>query len=126
MKLSEFEQQSLSGLKEAVKQVYKKASSNNQKLVIGDYKGNPRLINASDFFTKPFARRRSRIRMRHILRKKKRFADIDLCKSFLSRTISMRHLNAYEDRNQGFADVQAGRVKSAEKVFEELRKDYQK
>ncbi len=32
----------------------------------------------------------------------------------------------HEELEKGFADVQAGRVKSAEKVFEELRKDYQK
>ncbi|HOI25633.1 MAG TPA: hypothetical protein PK581_08635 [Caldisericia bacterium] len=52
MKLSNFERQSLNCLKEAVEEVYREAMRDNRKLVVGDYKGNPRLIDPSEAFKK--------------------------------------------------------------------------
>jgi hypothetical protein len=58
MILGEFERQSLQGLREAVREVYREAMRNNQKVVVGDYKGNPRLIDPSELFQKTTSRRR--------------------------------------------------------------------
>jgi hypothetical protein len=49
MKLSKFERQALDGLRNAVEEVYREAIKNKHKLVVGDYKGNPRWVDEEKF-----------------------------------------------------------------------------
>jgi acyl-[acyl carrier protein]--UDP-N-acetylglucosamine O-acyltransferase len=73
LKLSEFERQSLEGLRKAVREVYREAMRNNQKVVVGDYKGNPRLIDPSEAFKKTTHRRRILKKLRSIVTQKDKY-----------------------------------------------------
>lgn len=58
MKLSKFERESLNCLRSAVEEVYREAMREKRKLVVGDYKGNPRWIDAAEAYRKVYTRRK--------------------------------------------------------------------
>jgi glutamine synthetase type III len=109
MKLGEFERQSLQGLREAVREVYREAMRNNQKVVVGDYKGNPRLIDPSEAFKRTTHRRRVLKKLRSSVPKKAKCAEKESNKSCFVR-IGVVHCSNVSDKRSARCVVRLKRT----------------